>query len=110
MMYEFGFSIVGDAPDTGLWRLRTKDAYAKSASTVDPADLRTGSDTALSPWDYTRIVVADMEARFIAAKAGSDRKAFQLFHEAWKASVRKVNEKGSAEGPLIVGTNKGAFR
>jgi hypothetical protein len=51
-----------------------------------------------------------MEARFIAAKTGRDRKAFQLFHEAWKASVREVNEKGSAEGPLIVGTNKGAFR
>ena len=41
-----------------------------------------------------------MEARFIAAKTGRDRKVFQLFHEAWKASVREVNEKGSAEGPL----------
>ena len=43
MMYEFGFSIVGDAPDTGLWRLRTKPELLKSARSVDPAHLRSGT-------------------------------------------------------------------
>ena len=51
----------------------------------------------------------DMESRYAAARASGDREAVQLVHEGWKASLKEVNEKGSAEGPLSLEQIKARF-
>jgi hypothetical protein len=93
-MYKFGFSIVGDASPTGLWRPKNDAKLRASARTCDPGDLR------VDAWAYTKSVMNDMEKSYEDARSRNDRDAIGLVHAAWDASVKEVNSKKSAKGPL----------
>lgn len=98
MMYKFGFSIVGDAPSTGLWRPKTDKELQDSARTHDPKALP-------DSWQYTRRVMERMEERFSVAKAAAtagDTAGLVQANAAWDASVSEVNLKKSAFGPLTL--------
>lgn len=66
-MYKFGFSIVGDASPTGLWRPKDDTKLRASARTCDPGDLRADA------WAYTRSVMSDMEKSYADARTRNDR-------------------------------------
>jgi hypothetical protein len=99
-MYKYGFSLIGVAPDTGLWRLKSDEDLAASTPSVPAALLYSTSKK------YTCSLVAQLESSFAKTKqaargrSSSAMKAIELANAAWDASMKEVTAKGSAAGPF----------
>jgi hypothetical protein len=95
-MFRYGFSIVGDAPDTGLWRLKTDREFEDSAPTMSVTDLERSSTS------YTRQLIKQLETSYARAKISRCIEALDIADAAWEASLDEVRLKGSAAGPFTL--------
>ena len=92
-----GFTIVGEAEDTGLFCLRDEEEMReRRADAVLPGELFKTNKT------WVGQLVAMKKAEWKRATRTGDAKAIARITAAWDASVKEVSEKGTSVGPFSV--------
>lgn len=92
-----GFPVVGRGADTGLWPLMAEHkARKRDAAYLAPRELfKTNSR-------WVRQLMRSKKAAFEAAVARGDEAYVAEAREAWAASIKERDEKGTARGPYTV--------
>ena len=97
-----GHDIVGEVADTGLWRARSSEEMSRARREfVDPSELFVSN----ASWNMR--LAAQSKSEWLNAKRSAeagDTSKMEALRAAWGASVKEVDQKGTAEGPLLVST------
>ena len=92
-MYLRGLSIVGIAPDTGLWRRKSAFELRRSGTLLPVADLL------VSNISFTGSLLSTLPSQFTAARARGDSEWLRMCRLTWEATLAEVAA-GSAKGPF----------
>ena len=88
-----GLAVVGEAPDTGLFRARSDREMRRAGPKISVSEL------VASNIRWTAILMTELPAQFVAWGARNDIDALRLHSLAWRATIDEV-QADTARGPF----------